>query len=320
MLGCVQVLDNTQTYVSFWIKFPNPDYANILKARYHEVVIYDEFGDVLPKYGSPEKIESGDYGYELFGNRWYKVVVDLTNVVNKGETEDVPAEVLANPKSLDLIPFYWGVWDSVNSTNASKAQKVLIDNVMLTNDPASGFKVPDGSDYVYPNDCIADFENEGQIKALVGSFNSQLSLDDAVGVNGNKSLKFVPYTQWSHFGIKGRLGLDELSSYSSVTAKVYIEDTSSTNNYSPANDTYVVVELRHTFDNVKYTVVSSVVIDDTSKLCTWLDVEFALGAHNQYSLSERGFDICVYKVVSGTALDTGAYENFAIYLDDIYAK
>ena len=315
MLGCVQILDSSMTYVSFWIKFANPDYADILKARYYEVVIYDEFGDELPKYGSPEVIASGDYGYELFGDRWYKVVVELGNVVNKGEVYDAPGEIIANPKSLDLIPFYWGVWDSINGTNASKVQKVFIDNVMLTNDPTSGYKDAVGSDYEYPVNCVADFESNDQLDAFVGSWNSQLSLDSTIVASGNKSLKLVPYVQWSDFAIKGTLGVDDLSSYSTLTSKIYLEDTSSTNNYSPESNTYVVFELRYST-----VVVDKIVIDDVSKLGTWLDVEFALGAYNQFALSSRNFDFCVYKLVDGVAIDTGAYENFAIYLDDIYVK
>lgn len=312
MLGCVQVLDKTMRYVSFWIKFQNPDYANILKARYHDLVIYDEFGDLLPAYPWQN---TTDTGYELYGDRWYKVVVELNNVVNKGEVEDAPGEIIANPQSLDLIPFYWGVWDSQNNTNASKAQRVLIDNIMLTNDPKSGFKTPEKSDYQFPTNCIADFESAEQLTALVGSWNTKLSYSSEIVSSGTNSLKFLPYAQWSHFGIKGLLGVDELVNYNSMTAKIYIEDNSERNVYD--TETYVVVDLRHTFDNETYTIVSSTVINETN---SWIDLEFALGAYNQYSLSDRGFDIAIYKIVDGVALDTGDYSDFAVYIDDLYVK
>ena len=118
------------------------------------------------------------------------------------------------------------------------------------------------------------------------------SLNQNIKVSGNNSLKMIPYAQWSHFGIKGLLGIDELNSYNSITTKVYVEDTSKTNIYDENN--YVVVELRHTYDNVSYTSVGSTVITQTG---TWIDVEFMLGAYNQYALSDRSFDICIYKII-----------------------
>lgn len=315
LLGCVQVLDTQKQYVSFWVKFENPNYVNILKARYHETVIYDVYGDELPAYDWPDTQETGETGYELFGNRWYKVVVDLNNVVNKGEIGDAPGEIVANPQSLDLIPFYWGVWDSVNNTSATRAQKVLIDNIILTDDQVGDFKAPEKPDYAFPENCIADFETEEQLTALVGSWNTQLSINTEIKSSGNSSLKMIPYAEWSHFGIKGVLGIDELNSYNTIAAKVYVEDLSSFNAYD--EDTYVVVELRHTFDNQSYTIVGSAVIDEVS---SWIDVEFNLGAYSQYALSDRSFDVCVYKYLDGNLVSTGSYESFAIYIDDIYVK
>jgi hypothetical protein len=218
MLGCLQILNKDVRYVSFWIKFQNPDYSNILKARYYETVIYDQFGDEVPRY--LVKYEDGreDYeGYELFGDRWYKVVIDLTKIVNLGETEDI-AEVVVKPQSLDLVPFYWGVWDSMNNNNASRAQSVFIDNIMLTNNPADGFKAPQKSDYEFPENCIADFESQDQLEALSASWNTKISLTQEL-TEGNNVLKFVPYAEWSSFGIKGLLGIDELNSYKNITAK-----------------------------------------------------------------------------------------------------
>ena len=306
MLGCIQVLDRSMQYVSFWINFQNENFVDILKAQYHKTIIYDEFGDLLPAYN--------ETGFELFGGRWYKVVVDMGDVCNLGETEDIK-DVTANPVSLDLIPFYWGVWDSINNNSANRSQKVFIDNIMLTNDPSAGFKAPVKSDYEFKENCIADFESKDQLTALVGSWNTQLSLNQEIVYEGNNSLKFVPYAQWSHFGLKGSLGIEDLTSYNNITSKVYIEDNSTTNVYD--SETYVVIDLRYTKDGTYYETVSSVVINDINK---WCDVSFTLGAYKQYPLTSRKYDICIYKMVDGVAVDTGNYSDFAVYLDNLYVQ
>ena len=315
MLGCLQILDEDMKYVSFWIKFQNPNYSNILKARYHETFIYDQFGDELPRY--LVKYEDGreDYeGYELFGDRWYKIVIDLTKVVQEGETEDI-AEVVAKPQSLDLIPFYWGAWDSMNGCNAQRSQYIYLDNIMLTNDPESGFKPLQKSDYEFPKNCIADFESKDQLEALTPSWNTKISLTDEI-ITGNNALKFVPYAVWSSFGIKGLLGVDELTSYKSMTAKVYIKDESETNAYG--DSTYVVVALRYRLEDSSYEEIISVPIKTTEN---WVNIELPLGTYNQYPLSSRDFDLCIFKVVNEEVVATGQYnDKVTIYLDDFYVK
>ena len=315
MLGRLLILDDSMRYVSFWIKFEDENYSNVLKARYHETIIYDQFGDELPKYVLSYDDGREDYeGYELFGNTWYKVVIDLTNVVKKGEIEDI-AEVTANPMSLDLIPLYWGVWDPINNNNADKSQSVYIDNIMLTNDPLSGFKAPQKSDYPFPENCIADFESDDQLTALSPSWNTKVSLSDEIS-EGNKVLKFVPYAMWSSFGMKGLLGIDELNTYNSITAKVYVKDESDTSIYDEEN--HVVVVLRYRLDDGTYEDIASASVMTSGE---WVDVDFALGIYNQYSLSGRDFDICVYKIIDGEPIETGEYNGeVTIYMDDLYVN
>lgn len=126
MLGEVQILDSSAQYVSFWIKFENPTYETIMKAIYYDTKVYDVYGDERPEYYQG--------GYAFTGDVWYKVVVDLTNVVNKYEYQDI-ADCTPNPTTLNDLPFYFGTWDLINGTNGSVPQKIFIDNIKLTNDP-----------------------------------------------------------------------------------------------------------------------------------------------------------------------------------------
>ena len=129
-------------------------------------------------------------------------------------------------------------------------------------------------------------------------------------------LKFVPYAEWSSFGIKGLLGVDELNSYKSITAKVYVKDESNTNVYD--EDTYVVVALRYHLEDGSYEEVVSVPVRVTE---SWVNIQMSLGSYNQYALSSRDFDISIFKIVDGQPVSTGNYnKEVTVYLDDIYAK
>lgn len=176
MLGNVQILDKEAQYLSFWIKFEEPTYATVMKAIYFDTKAYDVYGDELPEYFQG--------GYEFIGGNWYKIVVDLTNVVNTGEAQDIN-DATPNPDTLERIPFYFGAWDSVNQTNASISQKVFLDNIQLTNDPSADSDLeekplPPETDYVPGIETALDYEFGiyGKVKASEDGWVKEHSLAD----------------------------------------------------------------------------------------------------------------------------------------------
>ena len=176
MLGDVQILDKEAQYLSFWVKFEEPTYATVMKAIYFDTKAYDVYGDELPEYFQG--------GYEFIGGNWYKLVVDLTNVVNTGEAQDIQ-DATANPDTLERIPFYFGAWDTANATNASVPQKVFIDNIQLTNDPSVDGDLetkpePPKTDYVPGIETALDYEFGiyGKVKASEDGWVKDHSLAD----------------------------------------------------------------------------------------------------------------------------------------------
>ena len=305
MLGFIKVLDDAARYVSFWIYFENEDYTNVMKAIYHSTKIYDSTGKALPEYHLG--------GYEMKGAQWYRMVVDMTELEMSGEFFDHD-DAVANPETLGMLPFYFGVWDAANNSGATKSQKIYIDDVKLTNTPEDEeYKAP-VSTYDFPENCVVDFESEDQIEALTASWRSNYSLSKKYKTSGDYSYKFDPFITYSSLTFTGFCsGIDSLEEYTSLSVNVYIDDNSGNNVYD--DNTKFHIALSHKDENGKATTIQTYAVKENKK---WVTLIFNLCDYSKYKLSDRGFYISMYKYVNKEVITTYEYEGISLYFDDIY--
>lgn len=307
MLGYVKILDDEAKYVSFWIYFEDEAYTDILKAIYHDTKVYDSTGNELPEYHLG--------GYEMKGGNWYRFVVNMDELVLEGEFFDHD-DVEANPDTLGMIPFYFGVWDPANNDSAKRSQKVYIDDVKLTNNPEEeNYKAP-VSDYDFPENCVVDFETKEQTEALKASWRSNYGLSKNQKTSGEYSVRFEPFITYSSLTFTGFCsGVNDLSEYNTINANFYIEDNSGNNVYD--SETYVNISLYHTSKEGVKKSLQSYSIKENKK---WISLSFDLGDYNQDNLASGCFSFWVSKYIYKEVVKTYEYEDVAIYVDDIYAE
>ena len=130
LLGSDFALLGEATYLSFWIYFDakavNADnIASVYKYTYYQTYCYDEFGNEVPAYSQ------GPNAFELKNNAWYRLVLDISVATNSAADG---RECHDNPKSMSEVAFGFGAWDSNISGNATKAQKVYLDDIRLSNE------------------------------------------------------------------------------------------------------------------------------------------------------------------------------------------
>lgn len=306
MLGNIKIIDDEAKYVSFWIYFDNKDYTNIMQAIYHDTYIYSSKGTKLGYYHLG--------GYEMKGAEWYRVVVNMDELVFEGEFFDHD-DAVANPDTLGQIPFYFGVWDVAGNCNASKVQKIYIDNVELTNNPDDMEYAPPTSDYYFPENCILDFETPEQKEAIKTSWRSDGVISNKKAMTGDYSYKFTPYITYSSITLTGFCsGIGDLSEYDYISTSLYIDDNSGNNVYD--DNTRFAFSLVYKYEDGKTKTLQTYSVKENKK---WINLVFNLGEFNQYSLTTGGFYISMWKYIYGEVVVTYEYEGVDIYFDDFYA-
>lgn len=130
LLGSDFALLGEATYLSFWVYFDAEavdadNISNIYKYAYYQTYCYDEFGNEVQAY------YQGPNAFSLKNNAWYRLVLDISAATNASADG---RECQDNPKSMSEVAFGFGAWDNNIGNNATKAQKVYIDDIRLSDE------------------------------------------------------------------------------------------------------------------------------------------------------------------------------------------
>lgn len=304
MLGDIYLLgDQKPTAVSFWIYWDQSKTGAVNTILTN--AIYQKLVGIYDQYGAQQAL-NWQGKYEMSCDKWYRFVVDPYTLAMTGETAShADAKALTNTL-LDLC-FYFGAWDQTNNAATSKTIDCYLDDIRLvgTTDDETYAELP----HDYPANCIADFESNVQATYFTPSANSTAFISKEQAYNASVgSLKFTPYLSESHLTFGKGLNITDLNGAKSISAEVYAADGTAGVVYD--DSTNLKVSLRH--DGA---VVASNAIKQAN---AWTKLTFDLGTYNTNALDDGKFDLTVSKSIAGVAVADGAYQNLAVYFDDIY--
>jgi hypothetical protein len=315
MLGDVYLYGASQAkYVSFWIYFDSEavglHHVNAVQnARYNKQSVYDIYGETV-KVDFQDKIECTN-------NNWYRFVMSLDEFEMAGLTGDhADADTHPSTDTLRNMCFYFNSWDSDAGGNSATAIDVYLDDVRLlgeTDDEV--YETKPQTPYVYPTNCVADFETASQIDNLGNvSWQSSLSyVTDTTYGSSKGAAAFTPSIEWSSFGfVNTSLPIDDLNGYNSLTMKIDITDSSDTNVYD--DQTYITVDAK--FDSEGATVASKAI----KSVGEWVDFTIPLADYQANKVSN--LLLVVYKKVNGATIGLGKTIEYGgsvkMIIDDVY--